>query len=147
MRQYYRPTSLCKQQYVSAYDYGKGEKLMEHAYLRNGFVNAIIEAIKPGGLWHHNRIVWAGDYMDDGLFLEAFEDANVSENLYSYAKYFKRIRPVIHDGPYLRFLVNHTGREYVDLNAVPKSCDLIIHPLPLLTCSGNGRGGWRLQRI
>jgi hypothetical protein len=40
------------------------------------------------------------------------------------------------------FLVNHTKRQFVDKSKVPKGLGgFQIHPLPLLTCEGNGRGG------
>ena len=42
-----------------------------------------------------------------------------------------------------RYLVNHTKKVCLDLTAEnnPSDSEYIIHPLPLLTCSGNGRGG------
>lgn len=51
------------------------------------------------------------------------------------------------DEPY-RYLVNHDRGEYVDIarcpgvSTSPGNRDVwVIHPLPLLTCEGNGRGG------
>jgi hypothetical protein len=46
-----------------------------------------------------------------------------------------------------RYFVNHTKREYVDVEACPafqpewSDKAMTVHPLPLLTCEGNGRGG------
>ena len=39
------------------------------------------------------------------------------------------------------FIVNHTKKEFVNLNTVPNNDGWRVHPLPLLTSSGNGRGG------
>lgn len=41
----------------------------------------------------------------------------------------------------LRFLINDDRKEYVDLWEVPSIDGYRVHPLPLLTCDGNGRGG------
>ena len=41
----------------------------------------------------------------------------------------------------IRYIVNETKKEYVDLWNVPSIGGQRIHPLPLLTCEGNGRGG------
>ena len=48
-----------------------------------------------------------------------------------------------------RYLVNHTKQVCLDLQAEKGEGEtwgdgktlIVIHPLPLLTCSGNGRGG------
>lgn len=45
----------------------------------------------------------------------------------------------------VRYFLNHSKREFVDVTAGPPAnsrwSELIIHPLPLLTSEGNGRGG------
>ena len=42
----------------------------------------------------------------------------------------------------IRYLVNHDKKVFVGKTKVPKDSDgWQIHPLPLLTCEGNGRGG------
>jgi hypothetical protein len=41
-----------------------------------------------------------------------------------------------------RYVVNHTKKEFIDKNRVLKDTDgYKIHPLPLMTCEGNGQGG------
>jgi hypothetical protein len=41
-----------------------------------------------------------------------------------------------------KYLVNHDKKQFVDKTKVPKDSDgWQIHPLPLLTCEGNLRGG------
>ena len=52
-----------------------------------------------------------------------------------------RLVELAQDNEELRFLINDDRKEYVDLWAVPTVDGLRVHPLPLLTCEGNGRGG------
>jgi len=41
-----------------------------------------------------------------------------------------------------KYLVNHDKKEFVNKTKVPKdNYGWAVHPLPLLTCEGNGRGG------
>jgi len=147
MGQYFMPVNLDKRQFVDPHDYGSGLKLMEHSWLENGLVNAILYLLRPGGNWHRNRIVWAGDYMDKGLFLKEFGKRAKDKTLYAFmdksgANASGKITPRIPDGPVLRYLINHTLKEYVNLTHLPADADgWCIHPLPLLTCSGNGHGG------
>lgn len=46
-------------------------------------------------------------------------------------------------GSSYRYIINHSKNLYVDKQNQPllKSINYEIHPLPLLTCEGNGRGG------
>jgi hypothetical protein len=39
------------------------------------------------------------------------------------------------------YVINHTKKSFVDKTKVPNRDGWRIHPLPLLTCEGNGRGG------
>jgi hypothetical protein len=98
---------------------------MEHSWIENDFVNAVL-----GELRVPKKIVWAGDYADN--------EEGIEENLFGLIE--EKIKPPVLSK--LRYLVNHSKKEYVDLGDLPKdSDDWIIHPLPLLTCEGNGRGG------
>ena len=147
MGQYYLPVNLDKCQYMDPYDYGNGAKLMEHSWIGNNFVETIARSLLPGRPWHQSRIVWAGDYMDEGVFLEEYPEADKATTLYDFASCrkntpFENIRPGIPDGPIARYLVNHSQKEFVDLSKVVTTEDnWKIHPMPLLTSSGNGRGG------
>lgn len=66
MGQYYNPIILGKKGnsikgYFYSHSYGNGLKLMEHSYLRNNFVAAVMTYLnREGGA----RLVWAGDYAD-----------------------------------------------------------------------------------
>jgi len=134
MGQYYYPVNLDKEEYLYSHDYGNGLKLMEHSYIGNNFVEIVEQLLTSGNSWQKTRIVWAGDYMDDGLFVD-----DPSVNLYGYAyDNFDKISPKFENLSIGRYLVNHSKKEFVDKNKLNRGD---VHPLPLLTCSGNGRGG------
>jgi hypothetical protein len=161
MGQYYKPICLDTREYLYTHDYGSGLKLMEHSWIGNRFMNVVTQLLFEGGAWHKKRIVWAGDYADTGLFIdedepevsglerEEGEDCSPVEaktlTLYTLAGImFTQIQPGLADGPNIQFIINHTKQEYVDLSAVVMNNDEEdwgIHPLSILTCDGNGRGG------
>lgn len=155
MGQYYHPISLEKQQSLCSHDYGNGLKLMEHSWIGNNFVGVVERLIAKGGAWFKTRIVWAGDYADPEVdengnpVKELYEGREYDVTLYSmYGDDKHNIKPVFEKlkGRKLRFLKNLDTNEYVDLNKVPvtdvyQGTKFCIHPLPLLTCEGNGRGG------
>ena len=143
MGQYYKPISIDKKQYVYSHDYGNGLKLMEHSWIGNDFVGVVENLIAEGGAWYGDRIVWAGDYAD--------EEKNRKSNLFSLTeKETSRIKPEPTETKY-RYVINLDTKEYVDTKKVPlsnvyvdekgKEWPFTIHPLPILTCEGNGRGG------
>jgi hypothetical protein len=109
---------------------GSGLKLMEHSYLRNKFVNTFESLI----LNNPQRVVWGGDYADncDGLDTNVFD--RCEDNLKVIPTYAVKARES-------RYIVNHTTRQFVDKTKVINNGGWKIHPLPLLTCEGNGRGG------
>jgi len=140
MGQYYKPVSVEKREYVYSHNYGNGLKLMEHSWIGNNFVGIVEDLIAKGGAWHGDRIVWAGDYAD--------AEKNRKSNLWDLAK--KEIQPEGTKNKY-RYVINMDTKEFVDTKKVPmsdvyvdekgKAWPYTIHPLPLLTCDGNGRGG------
>jgi len=137
MGQYYKIVSIDNKQVVSPF----GAKLMEHSWLKNPFLLQVQGLLSPGNPWHKTRIVWTGDYSDKGLFT-----GDPERNLYDLASdEFTDVsgNPSV-DGPETRYIVNHTKNTYVDLSEVPDVTSAggwKIHPLSLLTSSGNGRGG------
>lgn len=160
MGQYFFPISIDQKECVYSHDFGNGLKLMEHSYIGNNFVNVVEKLLAKGGKWFGNRIVWSGDYADPELDENGKPLTNVvngetyEQNLYSlYSE--NTIKPDVTKLKYFRFLVNRTKKEYVDLSKVPvmdtykwkddngkvRTTIYKIHPLPLLTCEGNGRGG------
>lgn len=134
--------------------------------MKNDFVKFVESLIAPGGKWFGSPIVWAGDYADpeldengepiiiyveSGLIPEPstiVEGETCEANLYSLAE--TEIKPEVPVKgiklKHYRYLINETDKTFVDKNKVPggRSAgweDWRIHPLPLLTCQGNGRGG------
>lgn len=131
MGQYFKPINIEKKEYLLAHDYGDGLKLMEHSYLQNNFVNAVENLLAEGGRWHKCSLVWAGDYADD--------EVGHNQNLYWLAD--KKVS-VFHPTTSYRYILNHTKKLFVDKDKTEDSEDNWgVHPLPLLTCEGNGRGG------
>lgn len=176
MGQYYKPTNVDKMEYLYSHDFDNGLKLMEHSYIGNNFVGAVERLLSPKGNWHRCHLVWAGDYMDEGLFLPegvVCEDGDGKKyvpNLYGYteengknasghesdwneeydvrrAKADKATKIFAMTLPKAgTILVNWTKGVYLDLTKEEpfenyNGNDWTIHPLPILTCSGNGRGG------
>ena len=108
-------------------------KLTEHSWWENPFVNTVCSLLykKPC------KIAWVGDYADDFEFYKEVWDTKgkgVSENQTKL------------DGKYL---CNHTLKQFVDCDEyfLRSKTDedeygvWCLHPLPLLTCVGNGQGG------
>jgi hypothetical protein len=120
--------------FIYSHNYGNGLKLMEHSYIGNNFVSAFETLIQN----NPKRVVWAGDYAD--------ECKQRKTNLYSRCKDDLKVIPnELNDDTY-SFIINHSKKMFVDKNKVTeRSADwadgMKIHPLPLLTCEGNGRGG------
>jgi hypothetical protein len=132
MGQYYYPVILAPGKVkinaaMSPYAYQNGSKLMEHSYLKNNFVQTFEFELSPEGHYYKSRVVWAGDYAD--------KEEN-GKNLYEQCTEAMMIRPQEKSTEKYRFLVNHTKTQYVD-----KYMQGNLHPLPLLTAEGNGRGG------
>lgn len=124
-------------QHLYTHDYGNGLKLMEHSYIGNNMMNVIDRLLLPDGLWYKQAIVWAGDYADED------EDGTT---LYSKLEDDKKIMPKTIPEEAIpeeyKYLVNHDKKVFVDMSKVkPDGYNLRIHPLPLLTAEGCGRGG------
>jgi hypothetical protein len=133
--QYYKPVILADDKttpeaWVHSHDMENGLKLMEHSWILNEFVRAFESLI----LNNPKRVVWAGDYAESVM--------EQTENTYDLCTDVTKIIPEqkvkLSES---RYIVNHTKQEYVDKQAVPNKDGWRIHPLPLLTCEGNGEGG------
>ena len=157
MGQYYNVVTMDEAGVIKAYDrHVDGEytpaKLMEHSWWFNEFVSTITKML------YHNpmRIAWVGDYSEDEDYLEQKELELF--NLELFEKFFDAAWGEENDDKLLgvkkdmlsldgKFLVNHTYKTYVDCDEYLRLSrpsdveDWIIHPLPLLTCIGNGLGG------
>ena len=163
MGQYFKCINIDHREFIES---SGGLKLMEHSYIGNSVTDLANYLLSPEGPWHQSRIVWAGDYMDDGLYLDQIKDLdhylslvekdyeeysteyNREEvSLYSVAEHFQQAEEpwsevldrIATSYPYF---LNHTKKEYVDLQTIRQDrYGYRIHPLPILTSSGNGRGG------
>jgi hypothetical protein len=137
MGQYYRFIILSEDKkeiilVINPHDFNSGAKLMEHAYINNSIMNTIEFLISPFYKHHKSRIVMAGDYADN----ESDSDMNLyrmSDNLESFQQVYKNID--------INYIVNHTKKMFVDKTKLNNDDDSVIHPLSLLICEGNGRGG------
>lgn len=140
MGQYYLAVNSDTMEWVSPRDFNNGAKLMEHSYLTNRFVEAIEFLLLDDGedksRWAGQRIVWAGDYADS--------EPMIGNNLYTLTEEKNKLGMLIEAIPEnYHYLINWDKQEFVDKKKCTNSdyFDLVIHPLPILTASGNGRGG------
>lgn len=151
MGQYYRPCilkknwKLAKQPIMAAltsWSFDNGAKLMEHSYIGNNFVSVVAQLL--GGRYFGHPFVWCGDYADSVTI------KSVEHDLYSDARNFEEskeydtiLRGVEDKWQDFRYLINLTKKVYVELPeyADKKQGEWLVHPLPLLTAFGNGRGG------
>lgn len=150
MGQYYMPVLLEDSKingeikaWAYSHDYGNGLKLMEHSYIGNVFVARIeMELIATP-----TRIAWCGDYADPeeigphaGRTLYAVVSDEENIEIHSLQLPYKL--PVKTEK--YRYIVNHTKKLFVDkchMVKCARNWNWKIHPLPLLTAEGNGRGG------
>lgn len=152
MGQYYVCVNIDKGEFLNPRDYDNGMKITEHSWIGNNFLLAVEELLT--GRWKNGRIVWAGDYMNDYILLgksvkrTAILDAakkGIRLNLHTFARdHFRNLSYIkgSDDGDFgYRYLINHSRKEYVDKKRQLDDSGWTLHPLSLLTCSGNGRGG------
>lgn len=126
--------SLWKRDDGKEFNMGSGLKLMEHSWSKNSFVS-LVERTLVG---YPKRLVWAGDYADS--------EVGTDDNIYDMCREkFEHLQhPDTQEAKMLErhpYLVNHSKMEYVDKRETPDRDGWAIHPLPLLTCEGNNRGG------
>ena len=168
MGQYYSPQIFKSNKPMSeenllasfyCHEYGQGLKITEHSFFGNPIVNAVIACVCSFG---KARVAWVGDYSDDitrkGKTYNLYSRNNDRLNIHPYQA------PKMPEG--LVYMINHTKKECVNLENYPKTFTAphfyiktknlsgrtfecieqkiengdMLHPLPLLTCMGNGRG-------
>ncbi|MGW5218747.1 hypothetical protein ACWEQA_12855 [Nocardia sp. NPDC004085] len=120
--------------YIDPWDYHMSIKLREHSWIGDEFVEAVERL-----LTEPTRVVWAGHYAD-------IEPGGIKpENLYDRAD--SATKATVPDSAVIgRYVINHDKRVYVDKTIVPANdVGLRMHPLPILTAEGNGRGGGDLH--
>jgi len=161
MGQYYRPIILDNRKktiikFAKSWEFNNGSKLMEHSWILNPFVGSFERLLIKNPL----PVVWSGDYSDeipfnkipkrivkllikDGHSLSDLKKRGI--NLYSLCDVIgDKLIPT--DKPKalpkrFKYLVNHDKKIFVDKTKIPSIDGWTIHPLPLLTCEGNGQGG------
>jgi hypothetical protein len=153
---------------VSSYDFGSGAKLMEHSWEKNPMVRFVERQlmVAPQKLvWagdyadeedpttlSNAEIKLLADEESEYWNSKVLKEKGV--NLYSlsdtigklihdervenkYEHDYKGVAPLT-----AKYLVNHDKKQFINKTKTPKDSDgWKIHPLPLLTCEGNGRGG------
>lgn len=172
MGQYYKPCLMTgnKMRWLYSHDYNNGLKLMEHSYMGNNFVNAVLSQIFKAP----QRVAWMGDYA-----MDEYADHEYGKEPYTRKKTRKRFETLYQRawgerGERFRilpeamkgfdelddfngwYLVNHSQKTFIDLGEYEQQnkwhqkstwggkteeWDMCINPLPLLTACGNGRGG------
>ena len=167
MGQYYRPVLISEDESIRMlvpHEYNNFQKLMEHSYIGNKFVNAVCTLI-----WQNpTRLAWIGDYSDDE-YGDLYERKLPREE---FMRIFRSVwgnaddAVVVHPKPRnvitmksRRYIVNHTQHCFISLREYIARCkwtergcyingqynpletwEMCVHPLPLLTACGNDRG-------
>lgn len=157
--------------WMYSHDYGSGLKLMEHSYLKNDFVGAFESLLignpqhvvwagdyadeeytekqtRPETEYEFKRRQEqnVGKHLRPKKITE-----NVEVNIYMLCEKSLKVNPKAGTVKE-RYLVNHDKKQYIDKRKVPatayyyeaetdKTWSYKIHPLPLMTCEGNDRGG------
>jgi hypothetical protein len=155
---------------VVSYDFGSGAKLMEHSWMKNPMVRFVekqlinepqklvwagdyadnedtstltkdeIKALADEECEYSNSAIIKKDgvnlYTLSNLPSKLIHNEDVKDT-YSHTFNSSTLAPLT-----AKYLINHDKKEFVNKTKVPKDKDgWQLHPLPLLTCEGNGRGG------
>lgn len=152
MGQYYRVINLDTLEQIAPPGFAK---IMEFCYIGNELPLEADRLLLPGNQWHKTRVVFCGDYCDGDekelpLRQEIVEklpetmgemlEENAANSLYGIFRCFPD--KGLNGGKEVKYLFNHTKREYLALADCPENKDgYTIHPLGLLTALGNGQGG------
>jgi len=86
MGEYYKPVCLDTKEWMNCYDYDSLAKLMEHSWMSNPLVNAVMRKLTVGQDWWKSRIVWAGDYDEHKLFVHP-------STVQGYVNWYKKTYP------------------------------------------------------
>ena len=157
--------------FAVSYDFGSGAKLMEHSWRLNPFVRFIENQllIQPQRLvwagdyadnedpktltnaeikelsdekseyWNSTKLKAEGVnlYSISKTVAKITHDEEIPKDKSKYDYNYKKVAPLT-----AKYLINYDKKEFVNKTKVPKDSDgWQMHPLPILTCEGNGRGG------
>lgn len=149
MGQYYNSVLMNEKGEIKAY-YNFGLKLMEHSYFFNNYVNSVCKKLvnKP------HYVAWVGDYAEEEEDYIEKENADILKEMVNHRQKGSGIQLESKSAPYGYIgylLVNHSKKQFIDMTDYYRSSVLnygedrkdawVIHPLPLLTAVGNGKGG------
>lgn len=151
MGQYYRPTILRKNHKLvtksnpclaslSPYSFGNGAKLMEHSYIGNRYVGAVMNLIADDSHFYGHPFAWVGDYADEVNEKDLYSCASEIQE-----KTYKKYHDCVVLPREFKYLVNLTKKQYIELKTYKPNV-YQVHPLPLLTAVGNGRGNGDYDR-
>lgn len=118
-------------------------KLTEHSRWLNEFVNAVCSDIYTDS--EYCRVAWVGDYAD--FCTESLNGLNVKQINRLYRQAWNRKGSAVQSTDFTlcgKYLINKTKHEYIDCSAYYANSVMrdgkCMHPLPILTCIGNGLG-------
>lgn len=136
MGQYYKPVNTETKEWLYSHAYDSGLKIMEHSWIGNDFVGAVMGLMVEGQPWHESPIVWSGDYYGG-------EGTDDEVDYYDQCEDDKQLKPksMSKEDQKRAILVNHTKKQFVVYAEMPTADEWTVNPLPLLTACGNGRGG------
>lgn len=151
MGQYYSPCTITEnkkkvENWFYSWDYNNGLKLMEHSWVGGYLVSAVCKH-----LFHNpKRVVWCGDYADEDYYDQTnkdYEDCKeVCEGMTRIPNNITYEELRDNEIPKQKWVLNHSKKIAVKIPDL-KEETWEIHPLPLLTALGNGRGGGDYQGI
>jgi len=163
MGQYYRALTKTGNGKLNAFDRSvivNGEpeytpaKLTEHSWFFNQFVNALCEQIYNAPKPTH--VIWMGDYATQfECYWEQDFNGLTKRKIRDYHKFvWDHQSPKSVEGTDFtlsgKYLINHSKNEYINgstyyennvMEKLPNGYGWCLHPLPILTCIGNGLGG------
>lgn len=132
---------------VNYYNYGL--KLMEHSYFFNKYVNSVCKKLVN----NPHYVAWVGDYAEEEDYKDK-ENADTLREMVNYRQNYEGTQLLCKSAPWSymgHLLVNHSKKQFIDLDDYYRNSVLhygeerkeeyVIHPLPLLTAVGNGKGG------
>lgn len=165
MGQYYRPLMIFedgKERSAYSHVFNNGLKLMEHSWIGNNFVNAVLHEIED----RPARVAWMGDYANDAVKDNCnFGDGYITSVESFLKKYksvwgeYRSVQDIPSETPQYKldtncagcYLVNATKQCYIDMEEYVAENSIsgkygedgvwCVNPFPLLTCIGNGMGG------
>ena len=114
-------------------------KLMEHSYFGNSLMDSMSSVIYK----NPTRVIWVGDYANEGDEVSDATSGNVTyDDVWSYGSDLNEVLKPVEFDYHGKYLVNHTKGVYISFDKyLDGENDQEIHPLSILTCIGNGRGG------